>query len=155
MGVDEFLAKLTPAQLEEVRTKALFLQRRATTKSENAGEEVYDQLREWLLGKGVGALPYQVFVRTSKRYPAFLEGAKELRAFAVQHLRARTQLERIAAYGLLLRAMDRRTQELAIPRSLASFLNLLPKAPGLLEREFPGYLESGLLPQLLHRRRQA
>lgn len=153
--VDDFLKGLTPAELEEVRTKALFLLRRSGSRAADVPETLYDAIRDHLLSRGVSVQPYSVFRRKSKHRTTFDQVASTLREFTDQHLKPKTHLQRIQAYGVLLNAVTRRLQGQGIPLSLNTFLSTLPKAPSLLDLEFPGYLESGLLPQVLFRRKQA
>lgn len=63
----------------------------------------------------------------------------------------KNRLERLKAFRLLTRVLLRFLENARVPITLKTVVQNLDKIPRLVDDEFPGYLESGVLPMLLQR----
>jgi hypothetical protein len=147
----EELSQLSEKELKEVqKLSSLLLQGDGTSTREGKDEEmVHDAICSELSER----IPYRILPRAS-HYKEFKAKASELAEWVRENLEPKTKLERKKGLSILIRILCRWLRDCNVPLSHRALTRNLQKVPGLVDREFPGYLESGLLPIVLSKNLQ-
>lgn len=147
------LERLSPAELRDLAARATFL---ASTGGSSTADEalplVFSQVQQILKDAGVETPPLKV-VKAQGYYKALLEGSDTLIQYINANLHPESRGEKIKGVQVLLRMLVRWLENCGIPVSVGTVARNLSKVPSLVEKEFPGYRESGLLPIILKRYR--
>ncbi len=146
------LTTLTPEELRELRARAgLLLQNSTASSGDSIDEEVLaDVLADELRAKSIRVPVYGVLKRMH-HYKAFHEAAPLVEAFTTAHVRPRTKAERRVAYTVFVRMVVRYMESARIPVSHKAACQQLRRVPEIVERQFPGYVENGLLRSIVSR----
>lgn len=140
------LSSLSREQIREIRARADFML--GAEESTDGCAEVYAALVE---AAGPACPPLHA-ARRSKHWPAFSRSAPALLAFAAE-FKPRNRAERRAALMICVEVFSDWLAERRIPVYWSTLASGLDKVPGLVDRAFPGYRASGMLPAILRSRR--
>jgi hypothetical protein len=150
-----YLAKAEPKHLRDIRARCTYLLGPAAAGDEkeqataDVEEQVlYEAARAALSRGGTTTPPYSVF-RRGRDYKAFQRGAGIVSAYVVANFGKMRRAERQDVYELLVRRLAIWLRAGKIMPLMAPVGNNLQKIPALIDEWFPGYRESGLLPQVL------
>jgi len=145
----EQLTELTQDQLRELRARADILLK--STGGHDPDEEMlHDVLVDTLTAHHHRAMPLHV-ARKAPHWGTFRENAAHILAFVRTHI-TENRVAMRKALGVLLRIQARWMLTRGIPLSHRTVCQQLVRIPDLVEREFPGYLESGLLSMIVRQR---
>lgn len=98
---------------------------------------------------GLRIIPFPVF-KLNKNYPKFKKVLLEIDRFFEDNLgKELTRVEKSKVYNLYADLIYGYTSGMGITTILPTLINFHEYFPGLLEKEFPGYLKSGLLRKIL------
>lgn len=155
-GFFSTLAHLGKADLEKTIELAQFKLRskKAIKVLEDDSEDqlIYDALVETLRHylPGTNTIPYAKF-RSSKTWKLYREKSPFLTEFVLNNFSDFNRTERRALYVVLLGMVSDFLKENEVPLLLTTLINNLSRVPSLFEKEFPGYLASGLAQSIIKR----
>lgn len=142
------LTKLNEEQLRDVQARASALLGSTTSTTPHRGAEVWDAVVARLQSLGVHCPRYTVAVKLP-RVGKLRDATELVRTFVTDHLKPGNKLARHKAYQILTKMLVRWMIARSIPVTHQTVAQNLGKIPALCSRQFPGYLESGLLPTIL------
>lgn len=156
LTVDTILRAL-PAFSASDRSKimAALLELRTSTKEKDPSvlDLVHAALCAELTARGAAVRPLAALRRTTS-YGTFSDGAKAVHAYVTDHMAPANRGELIKGLRLVMRTMLSTMDKKGWEVGLMSAALTLPRAPGMVDRAFPGYREARLLPCLLRAVRQ-
>lgn len=138
------LGELNEAQLKELSARVSALLGSSGVDHANDEQVVHDVLCEALAAKGIET-PHYGMVRRLPHYKAFAQGASVLAAFVTEHVQPPSRTHRRKAYMVLVKMLVRWLGACQIPVSHKTACLNLSKIASIADRQFPGYVESGLL----------
>jgi hypothetical protein len=148
--IHKSLTKLTPKELESLQQRIQVLLDYAPADSKNQlGSEIYLALHKALEQRQIKCPSFNAFKKT-RSYKLFFNQVKILQTFDDQLPTDMTKTTRIFFYAyaiqLLCDWLDTKDVVIRV-HSVCGTLHLLPE---ILEKSFPGYLQSGLLVKVVN-----
>lgn len=141
------LPSMSQDQLREIVARATALLKPAD-RNRTDEQDLYSALTTELTSQGI-SLPHYAIAMKSPAGPTFLRGASVVSSFVAEHIEPTTKAHRILAYRRFMKMLARWMVTCGIPVTLKNVAQNLDKVPAIVQRQFPGYLESGLLPMVL------
>lgn len=140
------LSGLSPQALKSLIARAeSLLPRESTGREETDRDQVLASMLSALRAKGLRAP--EAAIRRGPYWPAFQRGADALAAFLLEYAPAvaAKRLRRQMAYDRLLGVLARWLARIKVPVTPKTMIQNLEKIPALVDQQFPGYAQSGLL----------
>ena len=155
MDVLEQLSSLTSDQLREVASRAsLLLSAQTPSVAKQTGDEelVFSVVSDLFKDRGLSEAPFRVIAKQSY-FPKYRESVASLGKYIDRFIKPKTRVERRKVVLILVRMLIRWMTEASVPVSYKTVALNLSKVPDLVDRQFPGYRQSGLLPILVKQTR--
>lgn len=150
----EDLASLSQTQLRELVTRASALLDRP--QDDSATGLVHDAL-DGIFRKRGEKLPPMSVIKKLPHYGSFRDGSTALLEYIDTYLKPSTRVERLKAVNVLLAMLIRWLERREIPISHRAVSQSLSRVASIVDKQFPGYRQSGLLPMIVkaHQRARA
>lgn len=150
--IDELLPKLSAKELDVLSTRiALLRTSRNSGKSTTEEEAFYNALVSGL-GKKISKRqpPFYAFIKQGhyKKFKEAFEGTLDYIELAFRNTRI-NRPAKLRFYLIATEIVINDFETSPVPLSLKSLINNYGLLPSLMDREFPGYASSGLLPMIL------
>ena len=154
VAYDDALAALptmTPTQLRQVQARTIFLL--ATTGGSAGIEEerraLYQTISDVLKSLHLKNSPPWAVFKKNRFYNHYNTSYDLLEDFMVENFEGMSTPERIQFYRLVLRILVRDLKRIGVEVSIGSITTNLGRVPSLIDRAFPGYIESGMMSKVL------
>ena len=139
------LAELSPSDLKDVQARTHALLADSTPSEDSDVRMVYDALvHEVKSIGGKSTMPYAAYAKRSS-FAKFKAQVPPFLNFVDTFLLPRSKADRLKAarllFSMILSAIHRRQAR----ASMSYVLNLMPQVHEIVEQEFPGYRDSGML----------
>ena len=145
----EALKKMPLTDLRKVSAQATHLLTKGVLNTSPLERDVYESICDALKLEGVSSLPpFTVFARTNT-FASFRRGVILFLEYIEQYCKPKKRLERMKIIHVFLRMLVRRLRRDGVPLSSKTMASALLRVENIVEDQFPGYRESGLLPILL------
>jgi len=156
----ESLGTLTPAQQREAHARLSFLLNptgKANTddveprKHDDEDEQmVLSELHGILAAAGdTRKIPLSVLLKINTTGQAFKRGVKVLCIFVRQNFKPAKKVDKLKAIRILLRCIAKDLNQRSVPICPKTVSQAMERIANVVDRQFPSYMESGLLPAVL------
>ena len=143
------LSNLKDTELHEVQARTSFLLNGSTTKASDGDiEAMYDAIIVQLKILHKSCPPFQVFTR-SNFYPQFIRNTESIMRFIDENFDCEKRISRLAMIRFLILMLIRNLDNQSLPLRIGVITTNLSRIPDIVDRAFPGYLESGLLDKVV------
>lgn len=138
------LAELSPKELKELAARANFLL--GTDDSPEDEDLVHRQIVQVLRDYGVLSTPP---LKKLPHYSQFKKGVVDLLEYVEAYFAPKKKIDKIKVVMILVKMLARQIKREEIPVSHRTISQALNRVGSIVELQFPGYRESGLLPMLI------
>lgn len=146
--VFDALGSMSPEELRKVRARVAFLLDGvddAGSADSGAEREVYDAIRAALEARGASFASFAAFTKTAG-YKTFRQEAPRIVDYVKKNFKVSRKNERVRVLFLLSELLLAWFDEARLVPGPRTICQQIGKIPVIVERAFPGYRESGLLP---------
>lgn len=147
------LAKMNEEELKQIHLRASLLLSKYGGSDSVDEQLVFEYVHKVITSTGASLPPFQVFARMPM-YVTYKKSIKVFLQFVDEHFKAKKQIDRREIISVLMAMIRRRLERDGIPVATKTVAEALARIGEIVADEFPGYLESGLLPGVLSRRRK-
>lgn len=146
--VVDALPAFTPEERRRVWAACAALGVEDSGRRHAAEDDVFDVLHSFLRARGQSCPPIGTAKRT-RSWRQFKAGAAAVEEWMCDHVKARVPLKKRRALDIAFRVTARALEKQEIPVTFGTMSQALDRTPALVDVQFPGYREAGLLPVLL------
>ena len=142
------LKEMSLTDLRKVSAQAAFLLTKEQLNVSPLERDVYESICDTLKFEGIAPPPFGTFARTNA-FSSFRGGVVCFLQYIGQHCAPKMRVERQKVIYVFVRMLARRLRRDGIPLSAKTMSSTLSRIENIVEDQFPGYRESGLLSVLL------
>ena len=146
------LTELSPSELRKLKSECEGLLNAQGVEAQGAdltdAQHIHWLFTDKLKAEGKPCLPFFALTKAA-HYSTFIDGVKMFYNFVDHFLKPANKTEREKAVQVLPRMLARRLERDGVPVSHSSLSSALQRVSSIVDDQFPGYRESGLLPMLI------
>lgn len=142
------LTSYTPDQLREIRARLDALMVDVIKESRSCVDLVWHELNDVLVARGCRPMPTHVAKRQGW-WATYLIASDDVIRFVTRTMRPKRTAHRIKAYKFLYELLAVSLEESGVPLSHRALAVNTSKIPGVVDQQFPGYVQNDLLHKVL------
>jgi len=114
---------------------------------DDCGAQIHRVITDELTARGIYGMPFGV-LKKQAYYAAHKEGSASVEEFSKRYMKPPSRVEALKVYRVLVKMLSRRLIAEGTPLSPKTMSQGLKRIPAIVDCQFPGYRESGLLPAI-------